>query len=106
MSDMTRRRQGEMVCKVFEILLAHPDGLAAKDVLTATAAGLTLSPFEATDYPNRPGVRRFDKIVRFSTIPFVKAGWLTKTKGTWPSPRTAGQPMPLTPILPTLCVPQ
>ena len=72
-----------MVRKVFEILLAHPEGLAAKDVLAATADRLTLTPFEAADYPNRPGVRRFEKIVRFSTIPFVKAGWLTKTKGTW-----------------------
>jgi restriction system protein len=83
MPDITRRRQGEMVRKVFEILLAHPEGLAAKDVLTATPDGLTLTPFEVADYPNRPGVRRFEKIVRFSTIPFVKAGWLTKTKGTW-----------------------
>jgi len=83
MPDITRCRQGEMVRRVFEILLAHPEGLAAKDVLTATADGLTLTPFEAADYPNRPGVRRFDWIVRFSTIPFVKAGWLTKSKATW-----------------------
>lgn len=58
MPDITRRRQGEMVRKVFEILLAHPEGLAAKDVLTATADGLTLTPFEVADYPNRPGVQR------------------------------------------------
>jgi restriction system protein len=83
MADITRQRQGEMVRKAFEILLAHPEGLPAKEVLASTAASLTLSPFEASDYPNRPGVRRFEKILRFSTIPFVKAGWLTKTKGTW-----------------------
>lgn len=83
MPDITRRRQGEMVRKAFEILLAHPEGLPAKDVLARTANGLTLTPFEAADYPNRPGVRRFEKIVRFSTIAPVKAGWLTKTKGTW-----------------------
>jgi restriction system protein len=41
------------------------------------------TPFEAADYPNRPGVRRYDKIVRFSSIPFVKAGWLMKNKGLW-----------------------
>ena len=72
-----------MVRKVFEILLAHPEGLPAKDALALTAKALTLTPFEAADYPNRPGVRRFEKILRFSTIPFVKAGWLTKTKGMW-----------------------
>ena len=72
-----------MVRKVFEILLAHPEGLPAKQVLAAAADQLTLSPFEASDYPNHPGIRRFEKIVRFSTISFVKAGWLAKTKGTW-----------------------
>jgi restriction system protein len=41
------------------------------------------TPFEASDYPNHPGVPRYEYIVRFSTIPFVKAGWLTKTKGQW-----------------------
>ena len=44
---------------------------------------LTLSEFEKSDYPNHPGVRRFDKIVRFLTIGPVKAGWLTKEKGIW-----------------------
>lgn len=83
MADMTRERQGELVRKVFEILLGQPDGLAAKEVLARVESQVTLTPFEASDYPNRPGVRRFEKIVRFSTIPFVKAGWLTKTKGTW-----------------------
>ena len=83
MPEITRQRQGEMVRKTFEILLAHPEGLPAKQVLATAADQLTLSPFEASDYPNLPGVRRFEKILRFSTIPFVKAGWLAKTKGTW-----------------------
>jgi restriction system protein len=39
--------------------------------------------FEKRDYPKRPGTRRYEKIVRFSTIAAVKAGWLTKTKGVW-----------------------
>ena len=42
-----------------------------------------MSEFEKSDYPNRPGVRRFEKIVRFSTIAPVKAGWLVKNKGKW-----------------------
>ena len=41
------------------------------------------TPFEAADYPNRPGVRRFEKLVRFFSINTVKAGWLLKQKGTW-----------------------
>ncbi len=39
--------------------------------------------FESSEYESRPGVVRYDKIVRFSTIAPVKAGWLVKSKGTW-----------------------
>jgi restriction system protein len=39
--------------------------------------------FEESHYPNRPGVRRYERIIRFSTIPAVKAGWLIKDKGQW-----------------------
>lgn len=41
------------------------------------------TPFEASFYPDRPNVRRYEKIVRFSTIAAVKAGWLLKNKGAW-----------------------
>jgi hypothetical protein len=33
MAEITRRRQGELLAGVFEVLQKHPDGLAAKDVL-------------------------------------------------------------------------
>jgi restriction system protein len=36
-----------------------------------------------TTYPSRPDVRRYEKVVRFSTIGPVKASWLIKNKGTW-----------------------
>jgi restriction system protein len=39
--------------------------------------------FEKTTYPRRPDVRRYEKIVRFSTIGPVKAGWLVKNRGQW-----------------------
>jgi len=39
--------------------------------------------FEETFYPKHPNIRRYEKIVRFSTIGAVKAGWLIKNKGTW-----------------------
>jgi len=41
------------------------------------------TPFEQEDYPNRPGVRRYPKHVRFASISPVKAGWLVKNKGQW-----------------------
>ncbi|MFZ0179216.1 MAG: winged helix-turn-helix domain-containing protein, partial [Candidatus Dormiibacterota bacterium] len=97
MADITRLRSGQMMRCVFELLLAHPEGEPAKDVIQHVASTLILSPFESSDYPNRPGVRRFDKILRFSTIAFVKAGWLAKTKGQWsatPEGRDAYQRYP------------
>jgi restriction system protein len=82
-ADITRRRQGELVRGVFEILLDNPEGLAAADVLQRLAGLAPPTPFELSTYPKLPSVRRYEKIVRFSTIPSVKAGWLIKNKGTW-----------------------
>lgn len=83
MAEITRRRQGELLVGVFDLLRGQSDGMPAKDVLARLRERVPPTPFEASEYPNRPGVVRFEKIVRFSTIPFVKAGWLVKTKGTW-----------------------
>lgn len=83
MAESTKRRQGELVRKAFEILLGHPDGMRAGDVLKQMAEQLELTEHEKSPYASTPGVRRFDKIVRFSTIVHVKAGWLVKTKGLW-----------------------
>jgi len=83
MAEITAKRRGEMVRKVFEILLEHPDGLRAKEVLERAEKSLTLSDFEKSTYPNRPDVRRFEKTVRFASIPHVKAGWLVKSRGRW-----------------------
>lgn len=83
MADITRRRTGQLVRGLFEVLLKHPEGLRAKDALEQVAAIVPPTPFEASEYPERPGVRRYEKIIRFSTIAPVKAGWLAKSKGTW-----------------------
>ena len=86
--EITRYRQGELIAGVFKLLANQPDGVPAKDVLTGLRQVVPPTPFEAAEYPNRPGVVRYDKIVRFSTIPFVKAGWLVKTKGLWVATET------------------
>lgn len=83
MAEITQKRVGELVQKTFALLMEHPDGMQAKAVLAALEQSMPLSKYEQSDYPNRPGVRRFDKIVRFATIAPVKAGWLVKSKGTW-----------------------
>jgi len=83
MAEITRQRSGELVRAVLAVLAESPDGMAARDVLAEVEKRTPPTPFELTDYPKAPGVRRFEKIVRFSTISAVKAGWLTKSKGTW-----------------------
>jgi len=81
MADVTRVRQGEYLRGVFGVTMTHPEGLRARDVLNELANRLTLTPFEQTEYET--GGRRFEKLVRFATIPAVKAGWLVKDRGTW-----------------------
>jgi restriction system protein len=81
MGDTSRKRLGELVRKLFEILLEKPDGLPAKDALSALTSRVTMTDWEKGSYAN--GARRFEKNVRFATVDTVKAGWLLKTKGTW-----------------------
>ncbi|HEY7555289.1 MAG TPA: restriction endonuclease [Candidatus Binatia bacterium] len=83
MPEITPRRRGELVRGVFSILLTHPDGLPAKTILEQLQQIVPPTTFEQTTYPRRPDTRRYEKIVRFSTIGPVKAGWLTKDRGNW-----------------------
>jgi len=82
MAETSAQRLGELLRKLFEIVIAQPDGMRAKDALAALASAVQLTPHEAGEYPNGGG-RRFDKMVRFATVDSVKAGWFIKSKGTW-----------------------
>ena len=81
MSDTSKRRTGEFLRALFKVLMSSPDGLQASEALKILATKFTLTPYEAGDYES--GGRRFEKIVRFSTVDCVKAGWLLKEKGIW-----------------------
>lgn len=81
MADITRRRTGELLRKLFEILRKQPEGMRAKDALAALVEQVKLTDYESGTYAN--GSRRFEKIVRFATVDCVKAAWLVKTKGLW-----------------------
>ena len=83
MAEITRRRSGELLRGIFTILRESPDGLPAKDVLQRMERVVPPTDFEKQTYPRRPSVRRYEKIIRFSTITVVKAGWLLKEKGSW-----------------------
>jgi restriction system protein len=81
MADITRRRVGELLRQVFQILMAHADGLPARDVLAALRKAKPPTPYEEGEFPS--GGSRYEKIVRFATVDTVKAGWLAKAKGRW-----------------------
>ena len=81
MAEITRRRTGEVLRKLFEVLMASPDEVKAKDALALLSSKFELTEYEAGDYPT--GGRRFDQNVRFATVDVVKAGWLLKNKGHW-----------------------
>jgi restriction system protein len=81
MSNTSKRRTGELIRKLFELLQTQPEGMRAVDALAALEQKVTLTAYEAGDYET--GGRRFEKIVRFGTVAPVKAGWLVKNKGIW-----------------------
>lgn len=81
MAEVTRRRTGELVRTLFQILLSEPEGIQAKDALQRLEKSVTLTSYEAGPFPS--GDRRFEKIVRFATVDCVKAGWMIKHRGRW-----------------------
>lgn len=83
MAEITVQRGGVMLRALFRILETMPDGIHASDALKRLEQVLDLTPFEKADYPQRPGVRRFEKLVRFHSINAVKAGWMVKSGGVW-----------------------
>ena len=82
MSEVTRRKPGEKLRKLFDILMKAPDGVPAREALERLASTMTMTEYEAGVYESS-GVRRFEKIVRFATVDAVKAGWMLKHKGIW-----------------------
>lgn len=81
MAEITRKRTGELLRKLFKILLIEPEGVKGSVALSALASEITMSDYEAGFYDS--GGQRFEKIVRFATVDCVKAGWLEKSKGMW-----------------------
>ena len=81
MANITRRRTGEFLRKLFELLIAEPNGLPAGPIIAQVAALSDLTEWEKGQYPS--GGQRFEKVLRFATVDCVKAGWLQKSKGVW-----------------------
>lgn len=83
MANITRRRTGEFMREVFKLLWDKPDGVQAKDVLDHIGRTMKMTEYESGSFAGSPNEERYNKIIRFATIDFVKAGWLIKNKGRW-----------------------
>jgi len=81
MAEITVQRTGELLRKLFEILLSQSQGMRAQDALKTLEKKVELTEYEKGQFTS--GGTRFEKIVRFATIDLVKAGWLIKEKGWW-----------------------
>lgn len=81
MPETTRRREGELLRALFEVLRQSPEGIPAREALERLASRVQLTEYERGSFPS--GGRRFEKIVRFASINPVKAGWMMKSRGSW-----------------------
>lgn len=88
MPGLDRKRRGELLRSVFDVLAEHPDGIKARDVLKEVEQRLGPTEFEQATYEGSD-TRRFEKSIRFVTINAVKAGWMVKEAGIW-APTDAG----------------
>ncbi|MCW2983117.1 MAG: restriction endonuclease [Conexibacter sp.] len=77
----TVQRKGEILLALLPLLAAEADGVAAKDAIQGVERALTLTEYEEGSFDS--GGRRFPRIVRFTTITAVHAGWMNKSGGIW-----------------------
>jgi restriction system protein len=75
-------RKGRLLVALFKVLGNEPEGLQAKDAIQAVRNAVELAPEEEGTF-EQSGLEKFPHLLRFSTIPAVKAGWLKKDDGVW-----------------------
>ena len=81
MAHVTKARSGQLSANPLGHPIDNPDGIHASEALVALEKRVGITEYEAGDYNS--GGRRFERLVRFGTVPAVKAGWMTKHKGIW-----------------------
>ncbi|HJQ69748.1 MAG TPA: hypothetical protein VKA70_12285 [Blastocatellia bacterium] len=78
MPAMTRRRTAELIRKVFEIVLPHPDGLPSDAVIRRIQQTLVGNGTLSSAYANQ-----FDETAHTVTIAPIRAGWLVNEEDRW-----------------------
>lgn len=78
MAAMTRRRTAELIRKVFEIVLPHPEGLPSEAVIRRIQQTLVGNGALSSAYANQ-----FDVTAHTVTIAPIRAGWLINEEDRW-----------------------
>ena len=83
MADVNLSRIGELLRSVLELLWNKPEGLPSREIISILPELTPLTEFEK-EYSPSTASPRYEKLVRFATIPLVSAGWMIKNnKGRW-----------------------
>ena len=82
MNEIAPRRIGEFLRIIFVRLWQESAGLPADDVLAHVAGTAQLTEYESGLSPSTQ-TPRYEKAIRLATVPYVRAGWLVKTRGRW-----------------------
>ena len=78
MAAMTRKRTAELIRKVFEIVLPHPEGLPSEAVIRRIQQTLVGNGTLSGAYANQ-----FDETAHTVTIAPIRAGWLVNEEDRW-----------------------
>ena len=82
MSEIAPRRIGEFLRIIFVRLWQESAGLPVGEILAYIPQATLLTDYESGVSPSTH-TPRYEKAIRLATSPFVKAGWLVKSKGRW-----------------------
>lgn len=80
-AQVTFNRRATLMRGLFDVLRNESEGLRASEVIERLGRRLPPTEYESGEYAS--GAQRYEKVVRFTSIPFVKAGWLVKEAGRW-----------------------
>jgi restriction system protein len=82
MTEIVPQRIGEFLRIVFVRLWQENAGLPVGDILASIPQATPLTEYESETFPSTH-TPRYARAIRLATTPYVKAGWLVKSKGRW-----------------------
>jgi hypothetical protein len=72
-ANVTRKRLGELMRGAFAVLSDATEPIPSSQVIRLTAVRVPPTPFELEMLPKHQTIRRYDNLIRFATLPAVKA---------------------------------